>query len=159
MAKKAEKKFEEDVLVVKFLEDGVELRVDLNELSQEIVLRLAKHGLSQKIGDSYAGCGEGEASGKATAVADDLKANNWSTRVAAAGPKSTQLAEALASVTGKPLEEAAALIETMEDEQKKSLRAHKGIKAELAAIKARKTAEAAKKAAEAADGAEPLNFG
>ncbi len=158
MAKKADKSFEGDVLVVKFIESGAELRVDLNDIPQEIVLRLAKHGLSQKVGDSYAGAEAGESFARAEAVAKDLVDGNWSTRVAAAGPKSTQLAEALHLVTGKTLEECAELIDGMDDERKKALRNHDQVNAQLASLKAARAAVAAEKAQAAAaeSGSEPL---
>ena len=114
------------------------------------------HGLSQKLGDSYAGCEADEAFEKANGVATDLLAGNWSTRVAASGPRTTQLAEALAAATGKSVEEAATVLEQMDDDQKKDLRKHPQIKVELAKIKAANAEKAAAKAAEAAANAEPL---
>ena len=151
MAKKATKGIEGDVLTITF-EDGNVLTTDLNNIPAEIQSRLAMHGLSQKLGDSYAGAETEEAFGKASGVAEDLLAGNWSTRVAASGPRSTQLAEALAAATSQPLEAAAAKLETMDDDQKKRLRAHPSIKMELAKIKATKAAAAAEKAlADAAD--------
>lgn len=157
MAKKATKTIEGDVLTITF-EDGNVLTVDINNIPSEIQTRLAMHGLSQKCGDSYAGAEAEEAFGKAEAVAKDLQEGNWSTRVAAAGPRTTQLAEALAAATGKSIEEAAAKLETLDDEQKKGLRAHPQIKGELAKIKAAKAAKAAEKAAAEAGDAAPLEI-
>ena len=152
MAKKAEKTIDGDVITIKFLETNEELAVNINDIPAEVISRLAMHGLSQKLGDSYAGAETGEAFGRATGVASDLKDGNWSTRVAASGPRTTQLAEALAAATGKTLEEAAAKLETLDDDAKKGLRAHPQIKVELANIKAKKAQEAAAKAtAEAGD--------
>lgn len=152
MAKKATKKIEGTAVVITFEETGDNLSVDLKDLKPEIVERLALHGLSQKLGDSYAGAEANEAFDKAAGVAKDLAEGNWTTRVAAGGPRSTQLAEALAAATGKSLEEAVAKLEDMDDEQKKALRSHPQIKAELARIKAEKAAAAAAKAnAEVAD--------
>ena len=116
------------------------------------------HGLSQKLGDSYAGADIAESFGRCSAVAGDLKDGNWSTRVAASGPRTTQLAEALAAATGKTLEEAAAKLETLDEEGKKGLRAHPQIKVQLAEIKAKKAAEAAAKAAADVGDAAPLEF-
>lgn len=158
MAKKASKSIEGDILTIKFEETNEELVVDINNIPAEIISRLAMHGLSQKLGDSYAGADVAEAFARADGVAKDLLEGNWSTRVAASGPRTTQLAEALAAATGKPLEEAAALVETMDDEAKKSLRAHPHIKAQLATIKATKAAEAAQKAAEAVGDTPALNI-
>lgn len=147
MAKKATKKIEGDILTIDFPAEGKTLTVDINELPPEIVSRLAMHGLSQKAGDSYAGADEGECYDKASGVVEDLKKGEWTSRVAASGPKATQLAEALAAATGKTIEEAAAKIESLDDEQKAALRKHPQIKVKLAEIKAAKAAEAAQKAA------------
>lgn len=148
--KKATKSFDEtntDLLKISFT-TGQDLEVSLAEIPPEIVHRLALHGLSQKVGDSYAGCEVDEAFDKASAVVSDLKEGNWSTRVATGGsPRSTQLAQALADATGKTLDEAAAVLEPMDDEQKKDLRKHPQIKACLAQIRAAKAAADAEKAA------------
>ena len=158
MAKKAEKKIDGDVLSIKFLESDQELSIDINTIPAEIISRLAMHGLSQKIGDSYAGAEPGESYDRAAAVLKDLQEGNWSTRVAASGPRTTQLAEALAAATEQTLEAAAARIEQMDDEEKKALRTHPVIKAQLATIKARKAQEAAEKAAAGAADAAPLTL-
>lgn len=158
MAKKATKVVEGDIITITFEETNEVLAVDINEIPAEIISRLAMHGLSQKLGDSYAGADITEAFGRASGVAGDLKEGNWSTRVAASGPRTTQLAEALAAATGKTLEEAAAKLETLDDDAKKGLRAHPQIKVELAKIKAVKAQEAAAKAAEGAADAAPLTL-
>lgn len=152
MAKKASKKIEGDVVTINFEETNQTLTADLNKIPPEIQQRLAMHGLSQKLGDSYAGVDASEAFEKASAVLEDLTAGNWSTRVAASGPRTTQLAEALAEVTGKSVEEAAAKLEEMDDDQKKDLRKHPHIKAALATIKAKAAAEAAERASKEAGG-------
>ena len=158
MAKKATKKIEGDVITITFEETNETLTVDINDIPADIQSRLAMHGLSQKLGDSYAGADAGEAFGRANGVASDLKEGNWSTRVAASGPRTTQLAEALAAATGKTIEECAAKLETMDEDAKKGLRSHSQIKAELAKIKARKAAEAAEKAAADSSTDAPLNI-
>ena len=155
--KKASKTIEGDVVSIAF-STGENLSVDLGQIPQEIQHRLAMHGLSQKLGDSYAGADDEERFGKADAVAKDLLAGNWSTRVAAGTPRTTQLAEALAAATKKEVSEAVALLETMEDEAKKQLRKHPLIKQELANIKAKKAQEDAAKAIEEAAGAAPLEI-
>ena len=152
MAKKAEKTIDGDIITIKFLETNEELVVDINDIPAETISRLAMHGLSQKLGDSYAGADAAESFARADGVAGDLRDGNWSTRVAASGPRTTQLAEALAAATGKTLEEAAAKLETLDDDAKKGLRAHPQIKVELANIKAKKAAEAAVKAAADSEG-------
>lgn len=158
MAKKTEKKIEGDIISVKFIETQEELSVNINDIPAETISRLAMHGLSQKLGDSVAGVDGSEMLARMTGVAEDLKAGNWSVRVAASGPRTTQLAEALAAATGKTLEEAAAKIETMDDDAKKGLRAHAQIKVQLANIKARKATEAAEKAQAAVGDAPALDI-
>lgn len=158
MAKKTEKTISGDVITIKFLETQEELSVDINDIPAEVISRLAMHGLSQKLGDSYAGADGSECFARANGVAGDLKDGNWSTRVAASGPRTTQLAEALAAATGKTLEEAAAKLETLDEDEKKGLRAHPQIKVELAKIKATKAQEAAEKAQASAGDAAPIVF-
>jgi hypothetical protein len=157
MAKKATKTIDGDVLKIVF-EGGEEISVNLGSIPPEIQTRLAMHGLSQKIGDSYAGVEATEAFAKASAVAEDLLAGNWSTRVAASGPRATQLAEALAAATGKTMEEASAVLEGMDEDAKKDLRKHPQIKVQLATIKAAAAQKAAAKAAEEAEGADALTL-
>jgi len=158
MAKKATKSIDGDVITIKFEETNEELVVDINNIPAETISRLAMHGLSQKLGDSYAGADATESFARAEGVAKDLQEGNWSTRVAASGPRTTQLAEALAAATGKTVDEAAAKLETLDDDEKKALRSHAQIKVELARIKAEKATLAAQKAAEEATGAAPLTL-
>lgn len=155
--KKASKTIDGDVITIDF-STGEQLVADLSTIPQEIIHRLAMHGLSQKLGDSYAGAADEERFAKASGVFGDLAEGNWSTRVAAGSPRTTQLAEALAAATNKELAEAVALLETMEDEAKKQLRKHPLIKAELATIKAAKATADAAKAASEVEGAAPLEF-
>ena len=158
MAKKATKSIDGDIITITFEETNETLTVDINNIPAETISRLAMHGLSQKLGDSYAGADVGESFARAEGVAKDLQDGNWSTRVAASGPRTTQLAEALAAATGKTLEEAAAKLETLDEDAKKALRAHAQIKVELARIKATKAAAAAEKAAAEVGDVAPLTL-
>lgn len=158
MAKKAGKKIEGDVLTISFEAEGKELVADISKLPPHIISRLAMHGFSQKLGDSYAGADEGEAYDKAAGVLEDLMKGEWTSRVAAAGPRSTQLAEALAAATGHTIEEAAAKLEQMDDEAKANLRKHPQIKAKMAELKVKRAQEAAAKAAAELEGAAPLTI-
>jgi hypothetical protein len=121
--------------------------------------RLAIHGASQKIGDSYAGVAKETdplAAAKA-AVAETIKQiydGVWRVN-AGGGPRVNDLAIAIARVTGQSLEGedgAVAYVAAMSDEDKKVMRKKPKIAAELAKIaleKAQKRAdELAKKAAE-----------
>lgn len=136
----------EDLSGVDFIEDDkVLLSVDVKDLNKEILQNLALHGLSQKIGDSYAGVkNTDEAMEKAGAVVDRLKAGDWKAARTAASPKSTQLAEALAEAYGKTLEEAVAALSKLDDDQKKAVRKDAKVKAALERIKAENAAKKAK---------------
>lgn len=158
MAKKAEKSFEGDVLTITVISSGDAVSVDLNDLNDDIMLKLARHGLTQKVGDSYAGAEEGEILELAGNVIGRLKAGEWGVERTGGGPRTTQLAEALAAATGKTVDECAERLDSMEDDEKKALRAHPHIKGELAKIKAAKAAEAAEKAAKESADAAPLQF-
>lgn len=148
MAKKATKSISEDgnEITFDFADGDVEnLNVKITDLNEAIVEKLAMHGLSAKLGDSYAGVDTvGEAREKAFGVWEDLVAGNWTTRVAGAGgPRVTQLAEALvrvASGRGKELslESAVEALGKMPDEQKKGLRKMGEIKKAISAIKIEK---------------------
>ena len=156
-AKKANKRFEGDLLIIDFANEA-NLQADLNSFSDEIKHKLAMHGLSQKVGDSYAKAGDAdEAYGYADRVVQDLLAGNWTTR-SAAGPKTTQLAQAVSVITGKTMEEVVTMLETMEDDAKKELRKHPQVQLELSKIKAAAAEAAQVKAAEAAATAAPLQF-
>ena len=132
-------------------EDIVVRAADLPEVNQ---MRSMFHGLSQKLGDATAGAEVAECYDRVKAVADALMdPDGWGRVASAAGPRTTQLAEALAAVTGKSIEEAAGVVNDLDEEQKKELRANSQIKAQLAQIKAAAAAKAAEKAAqEAASG-------
>ena len=159
--KKVSKTFDgenSDIMNFEFHQTGEKVSVNINDIPADIISRLAMHGLSQKLGDCYAGADDGEHYGRFAAVLKDLTEGNWSTRVASGSPRTTQLAEALAAATGKTLEEAAAKLETLDEDAKKGLRAHPQIKVELANIKARKAQESAVKAQKEAGDAPALEI-
>jgi hypothetical protein len=132
------------------------LSVGLSDLSEEIVKQLALHGLSQKLGDSYAGSkgDAGEAVKMARAVADRLKSGEWTAKRESSGGtgRVTDLARALAEVAGKEIVEAVAVLDGMEKGEKLALRKH----ARIAAVLARMAMEKAQAAADAAEGSEEL---
>lgn len=148
-AKIATKETEGNSVRVAFT-DGEVLEVSLGQLPEDIVKHLALHGLSQKLGDSYAGEKDVEvAKAKAKKVAERLQAGEWkAVREGSGGGRITDLAQALARVTGKELAECVSVITDMDKEQKKALRQHPQIKVALAEIAAEK---AKAKAAEAGE--------
>lgn len=133
--------------------DGAVLKADLSAIPEATLTELALHGLSQKIGDSYSGEDAENCQSIAETVYAALVEGKWSTRTGgSAGPRISQLAEALSRVTGQDMQECVAAIADMTDEDKAGLRAHPAIKAQIATIKLEKAqAEADKAAGEAGD--------
>lgn len=135
-------------------ENGKSAVFDLGKVSPEILRRLALHGASQKIGDSYAGAGDSadpaayaeQAAGETIA---QLIAGDWRV-TAAGGPRISDLANALSRINGQPVEAVVEGLSKATDEQKKELRKHPQVAAVLAAIKAENAAARAAKLAEAA---------
>lgn len=148
----AKKVTDEDAGQVSFnFSNGRKLVVDVNRMPRHIVNRLALHGISQKVGDSYAGANlKGwdidDCYDEAVRVADNLYNGIYNAK---GGTGTTILAEALSRVTGETVEESAAVIDQMNDDDRKALEKHADIKAAVAAIKAER---AAKRAAEQAGG-------
>ena len=130
------------------------LLVYLGELTEEIVRQLALHGLSQKLGDAYAGVKGDPKTGfeLAFAVAERLKNGEFNAKREGTGAtgRVTDLAKALAEVAGRELSEAVARLDEMAKAEKLELRRHPRI----AAVLARMAAERAQEAAQAAEGME-----
>lgn len=119
--------------------DGSEALFDVTRVSDEIRAKLALHGASQKIGDSYAGAGDDEIADPLAyakeRVADtiaQLYAGDWRTVTVGGGGI---LAEAMAAVSGLSREDCAAQLVELNDDEKKELRKKPKIAAALARIK------------------------
>lgn len=134
---------------------------DVTKVGEDIKFRAMLHGFSQKIGDSYAGAAatEDPLAYAKSAVRDtiaQLYRGEW--RVAASGgggPRVSDLATAIAQVTGESLEECVEFVGAMTDEEKKVWRKKPKIAAALAQMAAeRAAAKAAALAAEAANAAD-----
>lgn len=139
--------------------DGSVMSANLSELSEDMVTKLALHGLSQKVGDSYSGEDAANCQTIAEKTFETLQKGEWSSRSGGgAGPRISQLAEALARVTGKEVQECVAKIAEMDDDQKKDLRAHPQIKATIAEIKLEKAQADAEKSAADADSSEGFDL-
>jgi hypothetical protein len=145
------------------LEDGSSTSHALDSLPPAIITQLALHGLSQKLGDSYAGAenavAEGEAETKVgfakSAVArvwTQLSAGEWSAKREGTGGIS-MLARAIAEVLGITPEDAAAKVEGMDKETKKKVQSSPKVAVALAKLKAAAAARAAERAAAAAEAA------
>jgi len=144
-------------------EDGTEARHSLNDLSQEMIVQLALHGLSQKLGDSYSGAeaavSDGEApskvayaQGTVSRVWGSLTSNEWSAKREGSGSGSvTLLAKAIAQALGVGTpEEAQAKLDSMDKETRAKIRNVPKVALAVANLKAEQAARAAAKAQAAA---------
>ncbi len=129
--------------------NGTSLSAALSELSEGIVQRLALHGLSQKLGDSYASVkGDvGAAVAKAQDVLDRLMAGEWAGAGSGGGMQLGELSEAIARIKNVPLERATAAVAGAPKEKITAWRANAKIKQVIAEIRLEK----AKARAEGAD--------
>lgn len=145
MAKKATKTIDLDKQTVEFkFPEPVSksIVVEFAKLANPMKLRSALHGISQRIGDSYAGAKSvQEAYDSAKSVFDELVAGNWSAPRSAGGPRTTLLAEALVRVTKGnkklptlTLEQAIEVVSEADDDTKKGLRNSPDIKKAIAQI-------------------------
>jgi hypothetical protein len=130
---------------------------DLSMVNEETRDRLALHGASQKIGDSYAGAKEsGEdpikyATDAVNETIAQLYRNEWAiARSGGGAPRTSLLVQAYAAIKGVSLEEAQEVIGSLTDEEKKAVQGTKKIAAWIAMRRAEQAAERAKKLAEAA---------
>lgn len=129
--------------------DGAELICDPSTLSDEMKNQLILHGISQKVGDSYSGENAENCETIASKVWETLTKGEWSTRSGGGGPRISQLAEALARVTGQEVQECVGVLAEMDDDAKKDVRAHPDVKKAMAQIKLEKAQKDAESAAAA----------
>jgi hypothetical protein len=128
--------------------DGETRNVKLTDLPQGILTQLAGHGLSQKLGDSYASVkGDvGAAKTKFDATLAELLAGNWSKARGEGEARVTELADAIARFKGCTPQAAMVAIGKATDDQVKSWKNAPKIKALIATIKAEKAQARAEKA-------------
>lgn len=132
MAKIANKVLVKNGVRFDFL-NGVTITALVDTFPENIVKRLAVHGLSQKIGDSYASAETmEEAVANARAVLNNLAADLWATKTVRGG----KIVEALVRVTGKSYDECLKVWIGMDDNAQSAVKKHPDIKAALAAIEA-----------------------
>ena len=119
-----------------FQDEGAAIMFDISKIPDDVIGKLALHGASQKIGDSYAGAnGDYEAARKAAqTVIDQLVAGDWGAARAAGEPRTTLLVEALARATGQPMEKCTVVVNDMEKEQRMALGKHPEVKEAKATI-------------------------
>ena len=139
------------------LPDETVITINLADLPEAVIERLAVHGLSQKIGDSYAGAGKAESplAYAKEAISETIKqlmAGDW--RIAAVGgaPRLTLLVRAVARAFGQSVEAVQAIFtdkeESLSEEDYKAfvaqVRSDSAVKKAQADIKAEEAAVAAK---------------
>jgi len=137
----------EDKSVTLDFVNGEQIVYTLGTYSDEIILQLPLHGASQKGGDSYSGESDIDvAVGKAKAVAERLASGTFNAvREGTGSGRITDLAAALAALTGREIPEAVAVIEDMDKDTRAKLRKDDNVKAKMLQISAER---AAKKASE-----------
>lgn len=160
--KKVEKTVTATGVEFNFLGTDTELAIDISTLPEDIITKLAIHGLSQKLGDSYAGADAKDCEACVQGVLKNLQDGQWKAAREGGGgtTRISLLAAAVARVQGLEVADCVEKIAGLDDEQKKGLRANGKVKAAMAAIQAEKAAAAAEKAAsEGTDAAEAEELG
>lgn len=124
--------------------DGEFLNCPLEDIkSQDVIGRLALHGISQKVGDAYAGAESiTEARILAQGVWNNLVSGLWAVKATKGG----KIVEALHRVTGKPFDVCLEKWTGMDDAGQKALRKHPDIKRVLAEMEVERAAALAEAA-------------
>jgi hypothetical protein len=129
------------------LGNGLTVELGLRELSQEMIERLALHGIAQKLGDATSSFSKTEdyhaAFGAMQTVADNLIAGVWASR---GGAGVADLVTALAELQDLDVDDAQAAVDAMDEEQMKAVRSHPQVKLKIAEIQKRRLEAAAKTA-------------
>ena len=112
---------------------GTQLALDVAGLSEAMILELAIHGASQKVGDSYSGVKSiTEAIASSKAVSDNLIKGIFN---AGGGSGSPLLAEALARIKGFTVEDTVAQLALCSEEALDKLHTNARIKNMISVIK------------------------
>lgn len=130
--------------------DGTTETINLADLAPEMITQLALHGIAQKGGDSYSGI-KGEdidiAKAKLHTVADNLRNGIWrAQREGSGGPVATDLARAIANVTGRDLGEVIETLSEVDSATKKKMRGLPEVAQELFRIAQEKAQKALERA-------------
>lgn len=120
--------------------NGAELSINPQELPEEQQENLTRHGLVQKVRDSFASA-KGDfafAQGAAEKVIQQLKDNQWtaSRGSSESKPKIGELVQALANLKGLDLDTVTAAVERATEEKRKAWRSNPEVKAEIARLRA-----------------------
>lgn len=146
------KEYDMDTGVVDFqFGNGKTLQIDSSAIPEDTRKQLMLHGISQKVGDSFAGVKGNFAEGiqNAKDTIEQLLAGVWKAdREGDAKPRLAELAAAIARLKGVELEKATAAVEAASEEQRKGWRANLKVKNAIAQIRAENAAAALAAAAE-----------
>lgn len=135
MAIKIAKKVKTTEGVLFAFADKAETKLDcrLKDLSQEMLMECAAHGIASKVGDSYSGADTvTEGIGSAKRVWDSLKAGLFNARGVGV---SSLLAEAVARIKGIKIEEAQAALGSMTEENLEKLKSNDRVKTFMTVIR------------------------
>lgn len=124
----------------KSLGNGVEFdfgdkvfRVEIAEFNEDILHQAMIHGLSQKLGDSYAGAlNVSEAIQRFTDTLESLRAGTWNSGRTGMGG---DLAQAIANLTSTPVEDIAEALKGKDKKELANLRKQPEVAAEILKIK------------------------
>lgn len=135
------------------LGDGKTFTARLKDFREKIVNDLALHGVSQKIGDSAAGCAKDKAYGAAyaamTAVYDGLKAGKWSAeREGGGGQLIADLIQAISTLKKMDAEAVGSAVRAADEATVKAWLKNAKIAAAILEIKSKRAKAAAKEADE-----------
>lgn len=134
------------------LGNGLRAELCLDEVSAEMMLQLAVHGLSQKGGDSTSGFSKARdfagAYAALTTVLDNLRNGVWASR---AGGGTSDLVTAIARILGCSQEEAQSKVEKASEEQLAQIKRHPQINKVVKELQAARAKEAAKGAGKLED--------
>ena len=107
-------------------ENGEQVDVKLEDMSEDMIQMLAVHGLTQKLGDSYASATSvSEACEKFYDVLNNLKAGTWN-----GGRSATSggiWVEAIARATGRSIEDSAAMFASKTETEQKAIKKHDSV--------------------------------
>ena len=144
--------FENRVVTFNVIGTDNSLVAKYDDLSDEMKVRAALHGINGKVGDSAA-----DPTVDAFTVMNEtftnVLAGNWNVRGGGAGSRITVLAEALAEVTGQDLDTVVDKLEAMSVEERRAIPSkYAKVKAAVDSIKAARAAAKAKTSKSAAKG-------
>lgn len=131
---------------------GETLVVKASDVPESIRDHALLHGLSQKIGDSYAGADTAEeAYAAAVETFNTIKGGEWAAAREGVGTGGADLIKAFAEATGKTEDECREVLIKATDEQKKKIKKHPAVAAVLDRIQSEKLLARSKARAAAAD--------